>query len=257
MPFYPPGQGTVEQILSERPSRFLRTRTIKNGERPRRSTLVASGGAVARSSNGSLKLAEVALAPRWDAAVRGERGCLEELQRRVLFLAVPDPAAHPAFLAADLAAAFPSALTGHTFSSGASIKSRARRYHGLSTGVNETLLYNPRTVQSQGLYGTRRWENRPRSRPGWRPALVVEHARRAVRQSNGWEHEQTHEELASGGRTWRILTAVKPTATVTWSSGPSRFRTRLLAWCFGVTPMPGRPTCVGSPPWVMALFAWR
>ena len=126
---------------------------MENGERPRRSTLLASGGAVARSSNGSLKLAEVALAPRWDAVFRGEREGLEELQGRVLFLAVPDPAAHPAFLAADLAAAFPSASTGHTFSSRDSIKYRARRFHVILSGVNETLLYNPRAVQSQGLYG--------------------------------------------------------------------------------------------------------
>ena len=124
---------------------------MQNGERPRRSTLLASGGAVARSSNGSLKLAKVALAPRWDAAFRGEREGLEELQGRVLFLAVPDPAAHPAFLAADLAAAFPSASTGHTFSSRDSIKYRARRFHVILSGVNEILLYNSRAVQSQGV----------------------------------------------------------------------------------------------------------
>ena len=48
---------------------------------------------------------------------------------RVLFLAMTDPAAHPAFLAADFAAAFTSATTGHAFSSGLSNRLRARRSH--------------------------------------------------------------------------------------------------------------------------------
>jgi hypothetical protein len=38
----------------------------------------------------------------------------------VLFLAMTDPTAHPAFLAADFAAAFTSTTTGHAFSSGLS-----------------------------------------------------------------------------------------------------------------------------------------
>ena len=123
---------------------------MENGERPRRSTLLASGGAVARSSDGSLKLAEVALRQgrmRHFAAnekvSKSFKGVCYFLRCRILL--------HPAFLAADLAAAFPSASTGHTFSSRDSIKYQARRFHVILSCVNETLLYNSRAVQSQGL----------------------------------------------------------------------------------------------------------
>src|SRR5271166_2217589 len=64
----------------------------------------------------------------------GMAGCRRTAAReknggRVLFLAMTDPAAHPAFLAADFAAAFTSATTGHAFSSGLSNRLRARRSH--------------------------------------------------------------------------------------------------------------------------------
>jgi len=65
-----------------------------------------------------------------DLAAWREVGGLRRAKREsVLFLAMTDPAAHPAFLAADLAAAFTSATTGHAFSSGLSNRLRARRSH--------------------------------------------------------------------------------------------------------------------------------
>jgi hypothetical protein len=66
-----------------------------------------------------LKLAEVAAAAGREVLRGcGEREVRGELQRRALLLAVSDSATHPAFLAADLAAALASATTGHAFSSG-------------------------------------------------------------------------------------------------------------------------------------------
>jgi hypothetical protein len=54
-----------------------------------------------------------------------------------------DPASHPAFLAADFAAAFTSATTGHAFSSGLSNCSLARRFHDVQGFfLGETITYN-------------------------------------------------------------------------------------------------------------------
>jgi len=81
----------------------------------------------ARSSFPGLALVELDLAA-W-REVGGLRR--EKNGGRALFLAMTDPAAHPAFLAADFAAAFTSATTGHAFSSGLSNRLRARRSHGV------------------------------------------------------------------------------------------------------------------------------
>src|SRR5271157_4174613 len=95
-------------------------------KQPRRS-YTANGGALvaARSSFPGLALVELDLAA-W-REVGGLRR--EKNGGRALFLAMTDPAAHPAFLAADLATAFTSATTGHAFSSGLSNRLRARRSH--------------------------------------------------------------------------------------------------------------------------------
>jgi hypothetical protein len=68
-----------------------------------------------------------------DLAAWREVGALrrEKKMEGVLFLAMTDPTAHPAFLAADFAAAFTSATTGHAFSSGLSNRLRARRSHDI------------------------------------------------------------------------------------------------------------------------------
>src|SRR5271157_2398521 len=71
---------------------------------------------------------------------------------RVLSLAMTDPTAHPPFLAADFAAAFTSATTGHAFSSGLSNRLRARRSHDVhGFSGEETVNHNRLLARPQAL----------------------------------------------------------------------------------------------------------
>src|SRR5271157_3227267 len=94
-------------------------------------------------------------AVRWWGSIWRRGGktadCGESKKRgRVLFLAMTDPTAHPAFLAADFAAAFTSATTGHSFSSGLSNRLRARRSHDVQRfSLEQTIIYNRLLARSQ------------------------------------------------------------------------------------------------------------